>query len=62
MPLTLAVVEYYARLIEAGKEYSETQRRLASGKEWNASNENGVIALTPFSMIRNWRVEHLIYL
>jgi hypothetical protein len=29
MPLTLAVVEYYARLIEAGREATEAQRRYA---------------------------------
>jgi hypothetical protein len=29
MPLTVAVVEYYARLIEAGKEYTEVQNKFA---------------------------------
>ena len=29
MPVTASVVEYYARLIEAGKEYSDVQKRLA---------------------------------
>jgi len=29
MPLTLAIVEYYCRLIEAGKDYSSAQKRIA---------------------------------
>lgn len=29
MPLTLAIIEYYARLIEAGREATEAQRRYA---------------------------------
>jgi len=29
MPLTLAIIEYYVRLIEHGKEYTDVQRRMA---------------------------------